>query len=112
MGCIVVTGASGNLGQAVCARLLRDGASVFGLVHGERGLKEIETHPAELTDEASVEAAYGAARRRFGEISGSVHTAGGWEGGTVAATSLATFEKMIASEVAAPVPPSHPPAVW
>jgi NAD(P)-dependent dehydrogenase (short-subunit alcohol dehydrogenase family) len=99
MGCIVVTGASGNLGQAVCARLLRDRMAVFGLVHGERGLKDVETHATELTDEASVEAAYDAAMRKFGEISGSVHTAGGWEGGTVAATSVATFEKMIAQNL-------------
>jgi NAD(P)-dependent dehydrogenase (short-subunit alcohol dehydrogenase family) len=99
MSCIVVTGASGNLGQAVCARLLKDGATLFGLVHGERGLKDIETHPTELTDEASVEAAYDAALRKFGEISGAVHTAGGWEGGTLAATPVATFEKMIAQNL-------------
>src|SRR5438552_19166235 len=99
MSCIVVTGASGHLGQVVCRRLMRNGNSVLGLTHGERGLPYVDTRPAELTDEASVEAAYDAALRQFGEIVGSVHTAGGWEGGTVAETSLATFEKMIAQNL-------------
>jgi NAD(P)-dependent dehydrogenase (short-subunit alcohol dehydrogenase family) len=94
MACVVVTGASGNLGRAVCARLPRE--EIFALVHGERGLPEIESHATDVTDEASVEAAYDAALRKFGAIAGSIHLAGGWEGGTVAATPVATFEKMIA----------------
>jgi NAD(P)-dependent dehydrogenase (short-subunit alcohol dehydrogenase family) len=94
--CVVVTGASGNLGQAVCARLELERADIFALVHGERGLPRIESRAVELTDEASVEAGYDAALRRFGAIHGAVHCAGGWAGGTVAATSLETFEKMIA----------------
>jgi NAD(P)-dependent dehydrogenase (short-subunit alcohol dehydrogenase family) len=99
--CVVVSGASGNLGRAVCARLMKEGANVFGLTHGERGIPEVETYPAELTDEASVEAAYDAAMRKFGAIFGSVHTAGGWAGGTVAETSVETFEKMMAMNLRA-----------
>jgi len=52
---IVVTGASGNLGRAVCARLARDGARVVPFVHTKRGPEE---RAVELTDERSVEAGF------------------------------------------------------
>ena len=94
--CVVVTGASGNLGRAVCARLQLEKADLFALVHGERGLPEIESRAADVTDESSVEAAYDAALRRFGSVYGAVHCAGGWVGGTVAETSLEAFERMVA----------------
>lgn len=79
---VIVTGASGNLGAAVCARLLRDGVDVF----------RIDRSVADVTDEAQVEKAYDKA----GEFHGAVHTTGGWAGGRVQDTSLETFEKMIA----------------
>ena len=79
---VVVTGASGNLGSAVVARLERDGARVF----------RVDRKVADVTDEAQVERAYDAAMPLWG----AVHCTGGWEGGAVADTSVATFEKMIA----------------
>ena len=84
--CVVVTGASGNLGTVVSARLEREGAKVFG----------IDRAVADVTDEAQVEKAYDAAVAKFGPLWGAVHTAGTWAGGLVAETSVATFEKMIA----------------
>ena len=84
--CVVVTGASGNLGAAVCARLEREGAFVVGLTRKD----------ADLSDEAQVEAAYAKAQARSGAIWGAVHCAGGWAGGSVAQSSVETFEKMIA----------------
>lgn len=99
-GCIVVTGAAGNLGAAVCARLLRDGARVFALVHkpwAQAPQGALVAHQADLAGEASVEAAYAAAVERFGPLAASVHCAGGWAGGTrVGETPLAVFEQMIA----------------
>lgn len=83
--CVVVTGASGNLGKEVCARLLREGARVFAI---DRDL-------ADVTDEAQVERAYAAAEAN-GRIWASVHCAGAWAGGTVAKTEVSLFEKMIA----------------
>ena len=68
--CVVVTGASGNLGVAVVERLERAGARVVGFTHQD----------ADLTDEAQVEAAYEKAVQRHGPIWGSVHCAGGWAG--------------------------------
>ena len=95
--CVVVTGASGNLGSVVCSRLLRAGASVFALVRraDDRVPDGATAHAAELTDEAAVEAAYGAAEKRLGAVWGAVHTAGAFVPGRVAATSVADFEKMI-----------------
>ncbi len=110
--CLVVTGASGNLGSAVCARLLRGGAKVMALVHRESerlslanaligetsssARDRLEVRVAELSAEASVESAFDAAVLRFGGLWGAVSCAGGYAGGAVADTSLETFEKMIA----------------
>ena len=84
--CVVVTGASGNLGVVVVERLERAGARVAGLTHRD----------ADLTDEAQVEAAYERVLQRHGAIWGAVHCAGGWAGAPFAQTDVATFEKMIA----------------
>jgi NAD(P)-dependent dehydrogenase (short-subunit alcohol dehydrogenase family) len=93
----VVTGAAGDLGSAVCTRLLDDGFRVLALVR--RGTDEVDARAlkrvAELSDEAQVEAAYDAAAAAFGAVWGAVHCAGGWAGGTVARTDLATFESMM-----------------
>jgi NAD(P)-dependent dehydrogenase (short-subunit alcohol dehydrogenase family) len=94
---VVVTGAAGDLGSAVCKRLLDDGFRVLALVR--RGTDEVDARAvkrvAELSEEAQVEAAYDAAAASFGAVWGSVHCAGGWAGGTVARTELAQFESMI-----------------
>ena len=92
--CVVVTGASGNLGTAVCKRLLRDGARVVALVRksSDPVAAGAVAQEADLLLEAEVEEAYSAAE----PVWASVHCAGGWAGGTVAETSLETFEKMIA----------------
>jgi NAD(P)-dependent dehydrogenase (short-subunit alcohol dehydrogenase family) len=83
--CVVVTGASGNLGAAVTARLQRAGAAVVGLTRKD----------ADLSEETQVEKAYDRAIERHGGLWASVHCAGGWEGGTVAQTSVDLLEKML-----------------
>ena len=92
--CVVVTGASGNLGTAVCKRLLREGARVVALVRraSDPVAAGAAAQVADLGVEDQVEAAYSAAE----PVWASVHCAGGWAGGTVAETSVETFEKMIA----------------
>jgi NAD(P)-dependent dehydrogenase (short-subunit alcohol dehydrogenase family) len=99
--CVVVTGASGNLGSVVCARLLKAGARVFGLVRkqGDRVVEGALPHAAELSSEAEVEAAYRAAEERLGPLWAAVHCAGGWVGGTVSATSPETFDRMMATNL-------------
>jgi NAD(P)-dependent dehydrogenase (short-subunit alcohol dehydrogenase family) len=90
---VVVTGASGNLGRAVCARLAHEGARVVPFVHTKRAPEE---RAVELTDERSVEAG-------FEGISGlwaAVNCAGGWKGGApLRDTPLEVFESMIASNL-------------
>jgi NAD(P)-dependent dehydrogenase (short-subunit alcohol dehydrogenase family) len=83
--CVVVTGASGNLGTVVVDRLQRAGARVVGLTRKD----------ADLSDEAQVEAAYDKAQQRLGALWGSVHCAGGWAGGPLPQTPLEVFERMI-----------------
>ena len=91
---VVVTGASGNLGTAVCTRLLREGARVVALVRraSDPVVAGAVLQVANLEVEAEVEAAYSAAE----PVWASVHCAGGWAGGAVAGTSVETFDRMIA----------------
>jgi len=90
---IVVTGASGNLGRAVCARLLREGARVVPFVHKKRAADEREV---ELTDERSVDAAF----EGIPTLWAAVNCAGGWRGGSpVRETSTEIFETMIATNL-------------
>ncbi len=84
--CVVVTGAKGNLGSAVCLRLAREGAQIFA----------VDRAVADVTDEAQVEKAYDAAQLKTGGIWAAVHCTGGWAGGELLDTPLATFERMIA----------------
>jgi NAD(P)-dependent dehydrogenase (short-subunit alcohol dehydrogenase family) len=83
--CVVVTGASGNLGRVLVERLQRAGAVVVPLTHKD----------ADLSQEPQVEAAYDRALQRNGAIWGSVQLAGGWAPGNVAQTSVELFERMI-----------------
>ncbi len=83
--CVVVTGASGNLGRAVVERLERAGARVAALSRKD----------ADLADEAQVEAAYERTVQRYGPLWGSVHCAGGWAGAPFAQAELGQFEAMI-----------------
>lgn len=107
---IVVTGASGNLGRAVCSRLLRAGARVFAITRDETRLRSLldamtpaarqsggalDGIAADLTREEPTEAAFEAAVRRFGAPWGAVLTVGGWTGGrTVRDTAGEELEAM------------------
>ncbi|MFL5416113.1 MAG: SDR family NAD(P)-dependent oxidoreductase [Myxococcales bacterium] len=102
-GKILVTGASGNLGTAVCRKLLAS-ARVVALVHKEGSRAALaeklgakaEVRVAELSSESSVAAAF----EGTGPIWGVVNCAGGWKGGSaVAETSLDVFDQMIALNV-------------
>ena len=90
---IVVTGASGNLGRAVCARLAEGGARVVPFVHKKRSPEE---RAVELTDERSVEAGF----ESVAGLWAAVNCAGGWKGGLpVRETPVDVFEAMIAANL-------------
>ena len=104
---VLVTGASGNLGQAVCRRLLAGGAKVAGLVTKADAADRLRTalgaaerfRPivGELSDDASAEAAVAAAEAALGPLWAAVHTVGGWAGGkSVAESAVADLDAMLA----------------
>ena len=77
MGNYLVTGASGGMGAALCHLLLREGHRVWGLDRTPPGEEGAWTFvPADVTDSASLEAAFARVQREAGKLAGIVHTAG------------------------------------
>jgi len=84
---VVVTGASRGLGASMARRFAREGANVTLSARTERDLRAVAADvadapgetlvaPADVTDEATVEALVGATVDRFGEFTGLVNNAG------------------------------------
>ncbi|WP_168916633.1 SDR family NAD(P)-dependent oxidoreductase [Microcella flavibacter] len=81
---ILVAGAGGTAGRAVCAALTAGGAHVVAL--GSRaaslsGVAAAETHAIDLADQDAVAALAADVRARWGGVDGLVHLVGGWRGG-------------------------------
>ena len=73
----LITGASGGMGAALCRRLVREGHRVWGLDRTPPGEEGAWTFvPADVTDSASLEAAFARVQREAGKLAGIVHTAG------------------------------------
>lgn len=96
---VVVTGATGALGGAVCERLVRGGDEVHGtyVVDAEaeraRGRSpEVRLHRVDVTDEAAVAALFG----ELGPVDALVHLAGGYVSAPIEATTLAQFDGQVA----------------
>ena len=97
--CVVVTGAAGNLGQAVVAHFAAQGARL-ALLNRQRATLEATFSasddclllPADLLDAAQTAAAVATAVQRFGRIDALCHLAGGFRmGEAVHETSAATW---------------------
>jgi NAD(P)-dependent dehydrogenase (short-subunit alcohol dehydrogenase family) len=103
---IIITGAAGNLGRAVAARVQAQGGRM-ALV--ERSIEHLKTAYGDLmnsaqhwlasgvdmTDANAVNAMAAEAHRRFGRIDGLVNTVGGFRGGKpVHETDLAEWDFM------------------
>jgi len=74
---VVVTGAAGGIGSAVCDRLRREGARVFALdVRPPAAEMASEFVPVDILDLASVTASIAAVVERAGRIDGLVAAAG------------------------------------
>src|SRR3954463_4490097 len=91
---VIVTGAASGIGLATAKRLMSEGARVAGLDTGTppEELTRLDSYlslEADVTDEAAVEQAIGAARSEFGRIDGVVTAAGIASGGAAHMVSLA-----------------------
>jgi NAD(P)-dependent dehydrogenase (short-subunit alcohol dehydrogenase family) len=86
---VIITGAAGNLGQAVAARFAAEGANLALLDLNQAALDKVPTtgagdvlrQIADLSDTVSVSAAIGAVTARFGRIDALCNIAGGFHMG-------------------------------
>lgn len=110
----VVTGASGNLGQAVASLLLDRGARVATFDRDARKSNELFAKPiadkrvipyaVDLASEAAVSEALRDADARLGGLTGAVCTVGGYKGGAnIAGAGLADWDAMWSVNVRATV---------
>ena len=90
---VVITGATGHLGQVVARRFAEDGARLALLARDEEsciglamslpgGAKRHRGVPVDLSDAASAVAAADTVRERLGSASVLLHLVGGYAGGT------------------------------
>lgn len=101
---VLVTGATGNLGQVVARRFAAQGAKLVLVARNADDLKaladelavETMTEAADLGDPESVDALVRRVEARFGGIDVLAHTVGGYAAGTpVHATGIDVLEKVI-----------------
>ncbi len=105
---VMVTGATGNLGQVVARRFAAQGAKLALVARSADELKTLAdelgaatmTEAADLGDPASVDALVGRVVARFGGIDVLAHTVGGYAAGkTVHESDVSVLEKVIALNV-------------
>lgn len=100
---VMVTGAGGNIGQAVARRFADEGATLVLVGRKEAELtelvKELGGMPgiADVTDAASVDALVNAVEEKYGRIDVLAHTVGGFASGQpVHEAGLDVWNKMMA----------------
>lgn len=82
---IVVTGATGAPGRAVCARLVGDGATVVAVGRDAGRLEQVAAATRHVRDVSDLDEARELAedvRSEHGRVDGLVHLVGGWRGGS------------------------------
>lgn len=103
--CVIVTGASGNLGSAVVRELALRGARVVCVDRAERSADRSAdaTDPdrvlwiggKDLSEKAAMEQVVAAAQARFGAVTGLVNTVGGFVTGRVATEAPDQWDRMM-----------------
>jgi NAD(P)-dependent dehydrogenase (short-subunit alcohol dehydrogenase family) len=102
---VVITGSTGNLGQALVARLATAGARLVLLDRGHNAAvteseRVIALGSLDLTDGAALAGALDVAKASFGRIDALVATVGGFEGGSpVHETGWEVWERMIGANL-------------
>lgn len=104
MKSIIVTGAAGNMGQAVVKRFAQDGHRIYaalGLGENSKTFGEspheanIHTQFLNLTDETVSEGYVKGIIAQDPEVDTAVCIVGGWQPGTIAETTMYELDKMI-----------------
>jgi NAD(P)-dependent dehydrogenase (short-subunit alcohol dehydrogenase family) len=113
----LVTGSNRGIGRAIARGLAAEGAAIVLSARDEGRLEETARQfaaegvatperllavPADVTDEAQVEALFARAMERFGRLDVLVNNAGAFDGGPLEELSLATWEKVIATNLRGP----------
>lgn len=99
MQTLLLTGASGNLGQAVIRKFLAEGFYILGTilpgdpVHIDINHTAFETFPVDLLDEQAASALVLSFAEKRGGIDTAILTVGGFAMGTVAETGAADIHK-------------------
>ena len=109
----LVTGGNKGLGRGIARGLAREGASLAITARGEAELADAADElrslgadvlalPADITDEAAVEALFAATIVRFGRLDLLVNNAGAFNGGPLDQLSLADWDHVVAVNLRAP----------
>lgn len=103
--CVIVTGASGNLGSAVADLLAKRGAQVVCVDRGQHDYADLKSRHGEdrlllldgrdLTDKAAADKVVAEAKARFGKVTGLVNTVGGFKMGKVGDEALGQWDMMM-----------------
>jgi len=85
---VIVTGATGSAGRAVCRELLVDGKTVIAVGHDSdrlavlgTALTGLHTYQVDLAEASAVRDFVADVRDAHGRIDGLIHLVGGWRGG-------------------------------
>lgn len=94
---IIITGATGGLGQAVTAEFLKAGATiVVAERHPSKNLPDgVQSVRADVTQESDVQGLVNEARAKTGRIDGLINLVGGFAMGRLMETSPADWSKML-----------------
>ncbi|MDO9375170.1 MAG: SDR family NAD(P)-dependent oxidoreductase [Ferruginibacter sp.] len=96
---IIVTGATGNMGQAMIKRFLEEGYQVIGTVLPTETVpvslnhKNFEAYPVDVSDESAAAAFINETIEHYGFIDAAVLTVGGFAMGDIKATSAKDIER-------------------
>lgn len=93
---VLVTGASGRLGQVLVQTLRAAGARVAALDRVGEAADGVLLLEADVLDEAAVADAFERAEAELGPLSAVVHTVGTWDGAPLAETELDAWNRVIA----------------
>ena len=106
----LITGASSGIGKGIAEAFANEGARLVLVARRAELLAQLASTlptealavPADVTDEAQVEAVFAQAMQRFGRLDILVNNAGVFDGGPLDELSLATWEKVMAVNLRGP----------